>query len=48
MSMYNVIEYSDSYSKESDVLWQYCRENTIDDLLKLILLLICLKQKRPW
>ena len=48
MSMYNVIEYSDSYSKESDVLWQYSRENTIDDLLKLILLLICLKQKKPW
>ena len=46
--MYNVIEYSDSYSKASDVLWQYCRENTIDDLLKLILLLICLKQKKPW
>ena len=26
MPMYNVIEYSDSYSKISGSLWQYCRE----------------------
>ena len=26
MSMYNLIEYSDSYSKTSGSLWQYCKE----------------------
>ena len=26
MPMYNVIEYSDNYSKTSGVLWQYCKE----------------------
>ena len=26
MSMYNVTEYSDNYSKTSTSLWQYCRE----------------------
>ena len=26
MSMYNLIEYSDSYSKTSRSLWQYCKE----------------------
>ena len=38
MSMYNLIEYSDNYSKTSGSLWQYCKEilavnnagNTID------------------
>ena len=24
--MYNLIEYSDNYSKTSGILWQYCRE----------------------
>ena len=32
MSMYNVIEYSDDYSKTSGILWQYCRdERALDD-----------------
>ena len=26
MSMYNLIEYSDNYSKTSGSLWQYCKE----------------------
>ena len=26
MPMYNLIEYSDSYSKTSGILWQYCRD----------------------
>ena len=25
MSMYNLIEHSDNYSKKSGILWQYCR-----------------------
>ena len=26
MSMYNLIEYGDNYSKTSGILWQYCRD----------------------
>ena len=26
MLMYNLIEYSDNYSKKSESLWQYCRD----------------------
>ena len=26
MPMYNLIEYSDNYSKKSELLWQYCRD----------------------
>ena len=26
MSMYNLIEYSDNYSKTSGILWQCCRD----------------------
>ena len=26
MSMYNLIEYSDDYSKTSGSLWQYCKD----------------------
>ena len=26
MPMYNLIEYSDIYSKTSGILWQYCRD----------------------
>ena len=26
MNMYNLIEYSDNYSKTSGSLWQYCRD----------------------
>ena len=32
MSMFNLIEYSDNYSKTSGILWQYCRNQpTVDD-----------------
>ena len=27
MPMYNLIEYSDNYSKASPILWQYCRDD---------------------
>ena len=26
MAMYKLIEYSDNYSKTSEILWQYCRD----------------------
>ena len=26
MPMYNLIEYSDNYSKTSESLWQYCKD----------------------
>ena len=26
MPMYNLIEYTDNYSKTSGILWQYCRD----------------------
>ena len=26
MPMYNLIEYSDNYSKISGILWQYCKD----------------------
>ena len=26
MPVYNLIEYSDNYSKTSEILWQYCRD----------------------
>ena len=26
MPMYNLIEYSDNYSKKSEILWQYCKD----------------------
>ena len=32
MSMYNLIEYSDNYSKTSGSLWQYCKDiPTVDN-----------------
>ena len=32
MSMYNLVEYSDNYSKTSEILWKYCRDKSaIDD-----------------
>ena len=32
MSMYNLIEYSDNYSKASGSLWQYCKDMpAVDD-----------------
>ena len=30
MSMYNLIEYSDNYSKTLGSLWQYCRDDPND------------------
>ena len=32
ISMYNLIEYSDNYSKTSDILWQYYRNEPNDNL----------------
>ena len=32
MPMYNLVEYSDNYSKTCGILWQYCRdEPALDD-----------------
>ena len=31
MPMYNLIEYSDNYSKTSGILWQYCRDEPAVD-----------------
>ena len=30
--MYNLIEHSDSYSKTSGSLWQYCRDQPVDNI----------------
>ena len=35
MSMYNLIEYSDSYAKASGSLWQYFRDEPDDNLADL-------------
>ena len=32
MPMYNLIEYSDNYSKTSGSLWQYCKEDPNDNI----------------
>ena len=32
MPMYNLIEYSDSYSKTSGSLWQYCKDDPNDNI----------------
>ena len=32
MSMYNLIEYNDNYSKKSGSLWQYCKDEPNDNL----------------
>ena len=32
MSMYNLIEYGDNYSKTSGSLWQYYRDETNDNI----------------
>ena len=54
MPMYNIIEYSDNYSKISGTLWQYCRDepaltdandNAVLILMQIMLLLIRLKLK---
>ena len=31
MPMYNLIEYSDIYSKKSGILWQYCKDKPAVD-----------------
>ena len=31
MPMYNLIEYSNIYSKTSGILWQYCRDELVLD-----------------
>ena len=33
MPMYDLIEYNDNYSKTSEILWQYCRDepDLVDD-----------------
>ena len=31
MPMYNLIEYSDNYSKTSGSLWEYCNDDNIVD-----------------
>ena len=40
MPMYNLIEYSDNYSKTSESLWQYCKDipavNNNDDIVNFI------------
>ena len=56
MCMYNLIEYSDNYSKTSVSLWQYCKHIPVVEiiimqlltLLKIMLLIhLILKKKRP-
>ena len=32
MSMYNLIEYSDNFSKTSGSVWQYCKDDPNDNL----------------
>ena len=37
MSMYNLIEYSDNYSKTSGSLWQYCKEKpAVDNVCNIV------------
>ena len=38
MSMYNLIEYSDNYSKTSGTLWQYCKDIPVVKLVILVIL----------
>ena len=56
MCMYNLIEYSDNYSKTSGSLWQYCKHIPVVEiiimqlltLLKIMLMIhLILKKKRP-
>ena len=34
MPMYNLIEYSDNYSKTSGILWQYYKDDPIDNIVQ--------------
>ena len=47
MPMYNLIEYSNTYSKKSESLWQYYREDTSlrDDNIIDLLIRILLKSQ---
>ena len=51
MPMYNLIEYSNNYSKTSGSLWQYCKDiPTVDDkdnilMRQMILIHLILNQK---
>ena len=53
MPMYNLIEYSDNYSKTSGSLWQYCKDilaannsgNIVDFSATELLIHLTLKQK---
>ena len=40
MSMHNLIEYSDNYSKTSGSLWKYCKEIPAADNNDILLLLM--------
>ena len=53
MPMFNLIEYSNNYSKPTRILWQYCRDelalddgDAITDFKHLMLLLIRLKSNK--
>ena len=53
MPMYNLIEYSDNYSKTSGSLWQYCKDipavnsngNIVEFNVAMLLIHLILKQK---
>ena len=50
MPMYNLIEFSDNYSKRSGSLWQYCKEipavdNVVILMVEMLLIHLILKQK---
>ena len=41
MPMYNLIEFSDNYSKRSGSLWQYCKEiPAVDNVVILLILMV--------
>ena len=44
MPMYNLIEYSDNYSKTSGSLWQYCKEiPAVDNKVVSLILMVLMK-----
>ena len=50
MPIYNLIEFSDNYSKRSGSLWQYCKEipavdNVVILMVEMLLIHLILKQK---
>ena len=44
MPMYNLIKYSDNYSKTSGILWQYCRDEPM--MVQLLILLEVMSSAR--